>query len=107
MTIIVIQPDGTVSTREHTGYDALNDTVGGYIEAIFLRNGTERMAVMYCNEDGKRLNLPVNSSATQLAHDYAGLAGFDFVVGAVAIVGSPDIEGEDTDPPEWIRKLVL
>lgn len=104
MQIVTIDPNGRVERSEHTGYDALSDAVGGYIEAIYLRNG-QGDAVMYCNEDGKRLNLSHNMMATYLAHSYAGIAAWDAVCGTVAIVGWPDAEGNDTEPPEWIKAL--
>lgn len=104
MQIVTIAPNGRVERREHTGYDALSDAVGGYIEAIYLRNG-QGDAVMYCNEDGKRLQLDYNEMASYLAHCYAGLAEWDVVCGTVAIVGWPDDDGNDTDPPEWIKSI--
>lgn len=104
MQIVTIAPNGRVERREHTGYDALSDAVGGYIEAICLYSG-QGNAVMYCNEDGKAMNLAPNMMATYLAHCYAGISEWDAVCGTVAIVGWPDDEGNDTDPPEWIKNI--
>jgi hypothetical protein len=74
----------------------LQGAVGGYIELIphfetHLINGKEIACLAYCNEDGKRLELPLNTFATELwnaaiertgGHNDTG----DYLVGTVVIV---------------------
>lgn len=65
---IILYPDGTQKeTHPRNGHDfsldELHAIVDGYIEVIPARDG--RLIVL--NEDGKRLRLPRNEQATQLA----------------------------------------
>lgn len=41
----------------------MQDAVGGYIELVRIHDGQH----MYVNEDGKRMNLPLNDNASLLA----------------------------------------
>lgn len=72
----VLPADGTVFTLEE-----LQKIVGGYIEALYLRDGR----LMFVNEDGKRLGLPPNPLADIIAHQQTGIADNDFIVGNVVI----------------------
>lgn len=70
----------------------LQGIVGGHIEAIPAPDGR----ILFLNEDGKRLRLPLNSQATvlmapQLRHD-------DWIVGDV-ILCTPLEAGEDEAAP--------
>ncbi len=52
--------------------EELKKFVGGYIEVVLikpnhLRDENGKLVDMLCNEDGKRLQLPVNIVATKLA----------------------------------------
>jgi len=63
----------------------LRAVVGGYIEIVNLRRGL----LMICNEDGKRLQLPVNEFATQLYRfTHPGIA--DVIVGDVLVARYPE-----------------
>jgi hypothetical protein len=42
--------------------------------------------VAFCNEDGKRLDLPVNWLATGLWHDAEGGGYEDYLVGAIVVI---------------------
>ena len=66
--------------------------VGGYIEAVPTHDGR----VMVCNEDGKRLNLPVNHAATLILHVAGGMPD-DFVVGNVLIATKEELGGDDSE----------
>lgn len=70
----------------------LQTIVGGYIELVKLAPNQ----LLFCNEDGKRLNLPVNMRATALTRGIVG--DDDFIVGDV-IICSMQEAGED-DPQE-------
>lgn len=75
----------------------LHTIVGGYIQAVPLPDGR----YLVCNEDGKRLELPVNEAATRALHAAGGMPS-DLVVGEVLIasdqeLGGGDREGEDDD----------
>lgn len=75
----------------------LQAIVGGYIEAVY---GSADGRVLYCNEDGKRLGLPVNAVATaRLRHL---LRPGDVLVGDVVLctraeTGDEGNEGDDPD----------
>jgi hypothetical protein len=69
----------------------LNALVGGYIEVVPLAKGGTFMVV---NEDGKRLQLPVNPHATALLREAGGYPG-DCVVGNVVICTYAELEGDE------------
>lgn len=70
----------------------LQTMVGGYIQAIPMDTGR----YFVCNEDGKRLNLPVNDVATRILHAIGGMPD-DFVVGDVLIATTAEMGGDDHD----------
>jgi Domain of unknown function (DUF3846) len=83
--MLVIKPDGSQQRISFTGrepaLETLQEHVGGYIEMVpqgFKLDG--KSAVMYVNEDGLRLKLPVNADATRLC------GGFHTIVGTAVIV---------------------
>lgn len=104
-TMVVIKVETNPVTQTSNGYESLTDIVGGYIEHLYLKH-SDGLAIMYLNEDGKRLRLPLNPIANRIAHLYAGISEDDLIVGDVAIVGPPDHFGNDTDAPAWAVKLV-
>ena len=67
-------PDGRAFTLAE-----LQGFVGGYIEALYLDDGR----VMFLNEDGKRLQLPVNDAATTMMR--RRLQSGDVIVGNVIV----------------------
>lgn len=72
--VIEVQPlDGKRFTLAE-----LQRIVGGYIEALYLTPGK---LTGWINEDGKRLNLPVNETATLIASTYLAAHGRGFVRG--------------------------
>lgn len=78
--------------------DVLQGIVGGYIEFIRLGGTATRAQVLIINEDGLRLNLPVNETATQRVrgahprHRDAGTIIVGDVVEALVCDGGEDAE---------------
>ncbi len=70
----------------------LQTIVGGYIQAVPTRDGR----YLVCNEDGKRLELPVNRAATIILHEAGGMPD-DLVVGNVLIATTEELGGDDSD----------
>ena len=66
----IIKADGTVERMEEGGVDdlmyegTLQAVVGGYFEHLSIN----RVGDMYVNEDGRRLDLPVNEKASYFAN---------------------------------------
>ena len=69
----------------------LQAVVGGYIEAVYLRDGR----VLFCNEDGKRFALAPNLHATILAHEHGAIGRDDFIVGDVIVGTRAEFGGGD------------
>jgi hypothetical protein len=75
-----VTPAGRAFTLEE-----LQAFVGGYIEGIRTVDGK----MMFLNEDGKRLGLPLNQAATALTR----LAAIgDYIVGTVVVVEDFEVE---------------
>jgi Domain of unknown function (DUF3846) len=72
--------------------------VGGFVQGIDLRDPPARL---YCNEDGKVLELPPNKRATLLlwAHNPA-FRYRDFIVGDAFLVGPVGRRSADTNAPD-------
>ncbi|HEY1878292.1 MAG TPA: DUF3846 domain-containing protein [Caulobacteraceae bacterium] len=90
LTIIPVQ--GAVSSKELAAPVALKDLKdgigGGYVEAVpsFKAYQGER-CVAFCDEDGKRKQMPVNQRATLLWHAMRPeFIGRDVLVGPVVII---------------------
>lgn len=67
----------------------LQEAVGGLIEAINLATDL----TMFCNEEGKLLDLPHNPFAQYLWDKRFG-AHLDYIVGDIVLTGGADDEGE-------------
>lgn len=102
MTIsLVIDTTGTITKKDIVGYEDLSKTIGGLIESV----PANPQVTIWCNEEGKLLNLDFNPTATDLweVFDIFGcITAGDFLVGPIVIQGPLDDEGECTDIPEWI-----
>jgi hypothetical protein len=92
----ILRPDGSSEVLAPAGGTfkllELQTIVGGYIQAV----GTVDGRYLICNEDGKRLNLPVNLAATIILHEAGGMPD-DFVVGNVLIATKEEMGGDDSD----------
>jgi hypothetical protein len=87
--------------RAHFTLQELQAFVGGYLEVVGrLPDGR----VVWCNEEGKRLQLPVNPRATALLLPL--LQPDDVLVGDVLVTTLAEA-GEDTDldPSELVEPL--
>lgn len=98
---LIVRPDGSkeyVTLPEGAAqYQFLSDTVGGWIEYVFVTYGVHA----YCNEEGKINGLPINTLGTRLA----GREGIDPLVGTVIFLGdSLNDDGEERSlPEEWLH----
>lgn len=106
-TVLVIDPDETATLRNFTPGDltAWQQAVGGYIEHLPLTDEVHAMV----NEDGKRLELPVNRVAHAIAAAFLSIGGRmlhpgDSLVGPVIFFGAPQ-GGEATDVPAIVLDL--
>jgi hypothetical protein len=98
-TLLIYSPAGGVTTREvgEPKLELLKEAIGGgYLEVVphwtsIEHGGKRRRCVAFCDEDGKRKDLPVNGAAT-VTWDFAmrrdkgcGCAP-DYLVGNVVVV---------------------
>ena len=95
--IIIIPADASqpVQSREadeQPPVHELNAIVGGSLEHVPLWNDYMGMdCAVYCNEEGKLHNMPVNVRATVLWYQHNGRRLDDVLVGdVVMVVGLPD-----------------
>lgn len=82
---------------------ALQDAVGGWIEAIDLSHHEVSAGTMYMNEEGKLRGLPVNVLATDAARAMSRISMWDEIVGDVVVLGPTDRKGDDTEIPEDLK----
>lgn len=107
---LVIRPDKTITDTTFSSLSDYQTAIGGYIEAVVLRDGTtmfvdeEFLLKGYGPED-------LNSIAT----DVAGLGGrpdllLSGILGPVVVVGPVDNQGNETDiTPQarrWIERVM-
>lgn len=87
-------------------FDGVNDyarRVDGYIEAVDV---PDLRITIYVNEIGLLRRLPFNSRASFLWWYYEPAARESLLVGDAVIVGWPDADGESTDVPEAVLRLL-
>ena len=68
--------------------EQLQQAVGGYVQAIDLSD----KLTLWCNEEGKMINLPHNRGAQKLWDEVFG-AGTDYIVGDIVLTGGADRHG--------------
>lgn len=83
-----LTPDGKFSDMGfYPDASLINEAIGGYLELIQIPDGFEKDGktynYMYGNEDGRRLGLTVNSTASQLSKHH-------FVLGTVVLMDEDD-----------------
>lgn len=89
----IIAPDGTETVTEFTaqpGLEFLKKAVGGFIEIVpYWNKFRDAECVVFCNEEGKLHNLPINRKATEHWHSVAPAVG-DILLGSVLILTGDD-----------------
>jgi len=101
---MLIKADDTVEVIEYTdddGFEKFSDAVGGLLQLLPTLS-FDLNACMYCNENGKYHNLPLNKLATFLS----GFFPHDVIVGNVVIVGAPDSQGYESTVPDEVIEAV-
>ncbi len=103
--LIPSDPSAPLELRQFDGLVDYQLAVGGWVEAITIPS----LAVtIYMNEEGLPKHLPFNTRATLLWGHHVPEARTDALfVGNAVIVGLPNEDGEDTDVPERVRRLLL
>jgi hypothetical protein len=87
------------------GLSGMQDAVGGYIQVIDL---TSLGASLVLDEEGKLKSKEINRRATLLFWLlFPSVRHRDVIVGDAIIVGTPDNEGNTTDVPETVTKLLF
>jgi len=90
---VQVQVDGSINRLDldapQGSYQVLKDGVGGWIEAVDLREDM----TMWLNEEGKLDGLPVNVMASRMFNEAFG-AGKDIMVGDAVFTGGTDDEGD-------------
>ena len=88
---ITITTDNTVTCfdMDKNSLELLQKAVGGYVQAINL----DDTLTLWCNEEGKMMNLPHNEKA-QILWDNVFGSGTDYIVGNIVLTGGADDEGE-------------
>ena len=85
----LIQPDGSVSDHvpdepPEWSLNALQFLVGGYIEMVRIRQGSDiEGGLAFCDEDGRAKGLPFNEMAS-------GLLGYQYV-GPILVIEEGEI----------------
>ena len=88
MKHIKISTTGQITEIKEINLAALQEGVGGWVQAIDL----SETVVLWCNEEGKMINLPHNPYAQELWDEAYGVKT-DYIVGDVVITGGTDNEG--------------
>jgi len=87
MFATIIQPEGGVESMtlpldDENRLAALQQIVGGYIEAVALPGGR----YMVINENGKDAPHVINQTVTDIAHEAEAIQRDDYIAGVAAII---------------------
>lgn len=88
---LAVTTEGVISVITATNEDSLSklqEAVGGWVQAIDLSDTLS----IWCNEEGKLINLPHNPYAQVIWDEVFG-AHTDYIVGDVVFTGGTDDEG--------------
>lgn len=100
-----ISTDGNVTELDSISLAVLQESVGGWVQAIDLRDDV----TMWCNEEGKMEGLPHNPVGQALWVQAFGAT--DYIVGDVVFTGGTDRDGEtlplSEDRAREIRAVTL
>ena len=82
-------------------YEKLSGAVGGLIQSVELKDDL----VIWCNEEGKLIDLPMNIIGTHLWERSYGKT--DIIMGDVVFTGGTDFETGDSLPlsQAWVTQL--
>lgn len=104
---LVIQPDGTTSVETVTGLNDLYRIIDcGFVEGQTASYGGSPIQV-YCDEQGKIKNLPVNPLASKFGWLTGALPKDDQYAGTVMVLGVHLVSGIEKDAPEDLIKLMI
>ena len=100
---IVIKTNGQVERKDMGSLEDLQKAVGGYIEAIGV-NWTDSIRItVYCNEEGRVHELPINMACCMWLSKNGMYPALETPIhGDVVVIGECDDEGNDTDVPEGL-----
>jgi hypothetical protein len=107
MTVLALKitTDGNVAELDSISLAVLQESVGGWVQAIDLRDDV----TMWCNEEGKMEGLAHNPVGQALWVQAYGAT--DYIVGDVVFTGGTDKDGETLPLSEErareIRAVVL
>lgn len=109
VTCLVIWPDHLAHPPEtrtfarDTLLATLHEILGGYLEAVpcFVPDTLGGTTLAYVNEEGMRLNLPVNELATQVT----GIQG-NVILGPMVVFGPIDGPGYETSVDERLAAFL-
>lgn len=92
--LVSIHPDGKIEEKKIDNPPSLDDIhniVGGFIETVpFFSTYEGDPCVAFCNEDGKKDQLPVNPRACEFWLIALGRPFYpDYLVGSIAVVVGP------------------
>ena len=80
--------------------EKLQDAVGGWVQAVDLRDDL----TLWCNEEGKLIGLPNNVIGTHMWEKSFGMT--DVIMGNIVFTGGTDDEGENLGlPSAWQLQL--
>lgn len=89
---VIVTVSGTKSVIDFPGEDAyktLSSAVEGYIQPVYLPS---KEVDMWVHEEGKIINLPINSFGTELWEENYGFS--DVILGNIIITGLTDDNGD-------------
>lgn len=109
MQAVLVKADGVMEQMELGADDkqqleSLKTAVGGWLEAVPLQIKQTPGLILWANEEGYRLELVPNPSASAVA-SLAGLR--DPILGDVVFTGSADGQGGFKDIPEYWARVFL
>ncbi len=84
-----ITTKGELVVLDTLGLDALQEAVGGWVQAIDLSPNL----CLWVNEEGKMHNLPHNLKGQVIWDSFFG-EGTDYIVGNIVLTGGTDNDGE-------------
>lgn len=100
---VVIEPNGTVTAVEvDNSLQTLWRIVGGYVERVALNDGAD----LFCNEEGRLLDLLPNPLAQSLVETHGAYPVKGHIVGTVLILGVVNASGDSTNVPSWVLEYL-